>query len=173
MAAYTETQIIKIGIDYELGKLSKSKIAQKWKCSRQTIEKWARDKSWTYAKSQVGLSKKIEKRAIAQLIEHSSDILADVEQKHIKNLDHIEHLTLYNLSKFSAIAKESGEVTKLQSETLHAAQKFLNEAVRTLNVSFIDKRKALGLDKEKKEEEPQKEFEDLIKERMIKNGYEV
>jgi len=166
---YSEDLILQIGVDYEAGIMSKSKIAQKYSSggtnlSRQTVEKWAKTYKWKYAINKQKLSKKISDKVTAQLIEHSSNVLLDVDKKHIKNLEGIENLTQYNLSKFSEIIKESGEVTKSQSETLHAAQKFLNEAVKTLNVSFLDKRKAFGLDKDKVYDKP------ILIERIEFNG---
>jgi len=166
-----------IGIEYESGKLNKSKLAQKWKVSRNTLDKYARENGWIFGKNEQELSKKIELSTTSKMIEKSSNLLVDINDSYIGDTKNIEELTKGVLNKlYKKITKKdengkSVDVDKQEIDALLSAQRLLKESASTFSMLFNDKRKALGLDKEKKEEDTSsQDVEYFIRNRMIEKG---
>ena len=152
--AISEEKVHVIGIEYESGKLNKSKLAQKWKISRNTLDKYAREKKWVFGKNERELSNKIELSTTSKMIEKSSNLLVDINETYVKNTKNIEELTKVVLSElYKKVTRKNKDgsnvdIDKQEIDALLSAQKVLKESASTFSMLYNDKRKALGLDKQ-------------------------
>ena len=177
--ALSDEKLYVLGIEYESGKLNKSKLAHKWKISRTTLDKHAKKEGWIFGKNEQELDKKIELSTTSKMIEKSSNILVDINDSYISNTRNIEELTKGVLSKlYKKMAKkdkkgDQADLSKADVEALLSAQRLLKESASTFSLLFNDKRKALGLDKEKPKDDDSQDLENRIKEQMRKDGFNV
>lgn len=94
------------------------------------------------------MSQKIENRATEKLVQKTSIELYDFTEDFLKSTRMVENLTKATMAEFGKKV-QSGILKKADSEMSLTSQRYLKEAMQTLSISFNDKRKALGLDKEK------------------------
>lgn len=174
--AYTEKQKAKLKPEVESGLLSKSKLAQKWRMSRNTLNKIIQQEGWVFGINVQELSKVISKKTEDKLAEKYSNDLEDFTEEHIKSMDEVGSLTKKSLERLrDAVEAEDSEgkenrMSKDQAEAIFSQQKVLKISSETLSIIYADKRKALGLDKPK--EDPAKtDLEERIRLSMERDGF--
>lgn len=146
--ALTKYKISKIRAEFETGILSQRKLAQKYGISRNTLTKHSEEGGWVFGKNSQEMSQKIENRATEKLVQKTSIELYDFTEDFLKSTRMVENLTKATMAEFGKKV-QSGILKKADSEMSLTSQRYLKEAMQTLSISFNDKRKALGLDKEK------------------------
>ena len=151
--AYSEKEKAKIKAEFEAGLDSQGKICQKWRMSRNTLKKFAKDEGWIYGKNDRELTHTINKNATSKIIESKAKELEKFTENHIKSIKSITALTRATISRLGKqVDGTKNQVDKLESEAIFSQQKFLKIASETLDTCYKSQKSALGLD-EKKESE--------------------
>jgi hypothetical protein len=151
--AYSEKEKAKIKAEFEAGLDSQGKICQKWRMSRNTLKKFAKDEGWIYGKNDRELTHTINKSATSKIIESKTHELENFTVDHISAIKNIATLTKATISRLGSRVKETmNKVDRAESEAIFSQQKFLKIASETLDTCYKSQKSALGLD-EKKESE--------------------
>lgn len=144
--AYSHKQKIKIQFDYESGKYTVRKMADKWKMSPQTLKKFADENNWTLGARDGELNEKIEEKAKVELTKKVADRLVNLAEEHINTLETLD--TAYQIllwQHIQALKQSQGFMTKADGETWKMNYQALQSALDFIDKSFRSKRLALGL----------------------------
>lgn len=156
----------KIIADVRAGKLNRTKIAQKWSISRNTLSKIINDSGAIVGENAQKVSKKIEQKATRKIIENESRKLVDYTDKHLSELDTIRTISKYNAQALAKEIKETkNNVSKAEAERIFAVQKVCKITTETLSMIYKDERLAMGLDQGGNNNQ---DIEDRINKRMKK-----
>ena len=146
--AYDDNSKAKIKVDFEGGKMTLSKIAKKWRISRTTLRKFAREGGWILGKNDQELTKKIEEGATKKLVERESGNLADFTEKHLSALTLNEkvHRTI-SANLVNELKNAGGKLSKADGDKFKSLFQAAKLSTETLSLIYRDKRLAMGLDK--------------------------
>jgi len=146
--ALTENKILKIKVDYEVGKLSRSAIGKKHRISQPTLRRHAEQGEWKYKKRFKEVSEIVELKSIERLIEKEVDKTSIVNEKFLKESEFAEGLALSYLSDIAKNKKDKVKQTKSDADDIFAFIKSCKITSEILNMNYNNKRKMLGMDKE-------------------------
>ena len=146
--AYDDKKKAKIKVDFEAGKMTKTKLAQKWRITRATLRKFANEGGWVYGKNDQKISNKIEAGATKKLVERETLKLTDFTEKHVKNLENNEKLHQVISANLAKEMKDSGgKLSKADGDKFKSLFQAFKLSTETLDLIFKSKRLAMGLDK--------------------------
>ena len=150
--ALSEIEIAKLRVEYTAGKLSRSKIAQKNRISRNTLAKYARKENSNYGQDSVKLSDIIEQKTFERLINDEVDRATLITNKFLEDIERYRKLAMIpssELAKAYNEAKSSGiKVQKKEFTRIYESTKAIKNAIEALNSGYLGVRKALGMDRE-------------------------
>lgn len=167
--ALSEIDLIKIKADYTAGELSRSKIAQNHRISRNTLAKHAKEGKWGFGKNAQELSKLITEKTYEKLVENAVDRATKITNQFLGDIDTYRQLAMVPASELieslGRAKKESTEekpvkVSKEEFSRIWESTKAIKSAVETLKLGYEGARKALGMDRE----------DDIEKARKIKGA---
>ena len=140
----------KIIADVKAGKLNKTKIAQKWRISRNTLNKIIREFNAKPGENEAKLNKSIEDRATAQIVKKESNKLYNYTDDYLNNVKNLDAAHKVNLEAFKKELKETGgKLAKADGDKYKSIQQFLKLSAETFKINFDGVRLAMGLDKER------------------------
>lgn len=145
--ALSEPQVLALQIDYELGKLSKTSICKKHRVSRPTLRKHATENGWVYQKTFQEVSKEVEKRTIAKLVEENADIVTQATEKFLSDSAYIRDFVMDLIKRVQKELDENSYKTKdVDLSGFTSLQKMGETLSKTIISLYSTERKALGLD---------------------------
>lgn len=172
--ALTDKKLLKIKVDYEAGRLTKSQIGKKHAISQPTLRKHAEDQVWKFQKNFQEVSEIVEKKSIERLIEREVDKTVKITDQFLQDLDKYRKLTMYPVSEVARAIQEvgsKGKVSKEEYDRIFAGSKINKINIEALNVAYTGARKALGMDKGPKDNPDSDDLEDIIKRNMERDGF--
>jgi hypothetical protein len=167
--ALTEIDLAKIKVDFESGKLSKSKVAQKHSISRNTLDKYSKSLGWIYATNEQELSKKIEllnfeillNDEVDRATKKTNNFLGDIESyRRLAMIPASELAKAYNEAEKESTEEKTVKVSKDEFSRIWESTKVIKTAIEGLKIGYDGARKALGMDKD----------EDIRKAKALKEG---
>jgi hypothetical protein len=146
--AYDGKKKAKIRADVKAGKLNKTQIAQKWRISRNTLNKIINESDAVYAENRTKVNNKIERQATEKIIETEANTLFDYTSKYIANVDYLNKAHQANLGAYFKELKDAkGKLSKADADKYKTFQQFFKLAAETVKINFEGMRLAMGLDK--------------------------
>lgn len=156
--ALSEIQLAKIKVDYQVGKLSRLKIAQKYGISRNTLSKHAKAKKWKYAISEQELSKIVENRTYEKLITDSVDRATEITNNFLGDIEKYRKLAIIPASELASAYNDAEERSEKENKRIRVPKdefsriwestKAIKAAIETLKIGYEGARKALGMDRD-------------------------
>jgi len=162
--ALSDSKILKIKVDYESGKLSKTQIGNVHKVSQPTIRKLAATHDWVFQKNFQEISEIVEQKSIERIIEVEVDKTVKENDNFQSAVNRIEFLVMKYIKELEelqeSIDKESK--TKEEADRIFSFLKSCKISSEIMNMNYNGKRKMLGMDRE----------DDIRKAKAIKSGIE-
>lgn len=149
--AIQEKSLLKIKVDYEVGKLSKVNICKKHSISRPTLVKLAKEHRWSYQKNLREVNEIIEEKTISKLIEVETDRNVKITDQFLTDIDRYRQLTMFPVGEVARAIKDAGpkgKVTKEEYDRIFAGSKVNKINLEALNIAYSGARKALGMDRD-------------------------
>ncbi len=153
--AYDDRFKARVKAEYEAGVDKKSDICKRYKIPRKTLNEWAVKAKWEWQKSNTEVLEKVTKSTTRKLELEFGDRLEDFTTEHLEAMGEVADLTRKSLERLRGAVDEKGldgkdnRMTRDEAEAIFSQQKVLKISSETLSIVYADKRKALGLDKEK------------------------
>lgn len=172
--AIQEKKLLKIKVDFEVGKLSKVNICKKHSISRPTLVKLAKEHQWKYQKNLREVNEIIEEKTIRKLIEVETDRTVKITDQFLQDLDKYRELTMRPVQEVKKAIEEidgDGKVSKDEYDRIFAGSKINKINIEALNVAYTGARKALGMDKGPKDNPDSDDLEDIIRQNMERDGF--
>jgi len=143
-------RLIKIKVDFESGKLSKTSICKKNKITRPTLRKHAREGEWIYQKNFQKISKIVENRVIEKMVEENTDILGTETEKYLHDSKNIRGVAMSLLNSMAKMLIETkGHLSAAEANRLLSCQRVAETTMKTITGLYNATRKAFGLDEQK------------------------
>lgn len=142
--ALTNRKIAKITKDYEAGLDNKLQIAKKHNITPKTLYFQAEKHEWVYGKNTCEINEKAEKKSIEQFASEISKEKMKAIHTFVTEAKGIESLTIDSLNSLKSVG--ANQICKEDGERVFSVLKNCKIAMETLNISFLGKRKALGMD---------------------------
>lgn len=171
--AIQEKALLKIKVEYEVGKLSKVNICKKHSISRPTLVKLAKEHRWIYQKNLREVNEIIEEKTIRKLIEVETDRTVKITDQFLQDLDKYRVLTMRPVIEVENAIQDTegdGKVPKDEYDRIFAGSKINKINIEALNIAYTGARKALGLDNPKENSEND-DLEERIKLSMERDGF--
>jgi hypothetical protein len=155
--ALSEKKILKIKVDYEVGKLSKTAICKKHSISRPTLRNQAAKNGWKYQKNFQEVSEIIEQKTIGKLIEKETDRAVKITDRFLNDIDAYRELSMHPAMEIKTAINQADEdsteeskvtVSRDEYDRIFAGAKINKICLEALNVGYTGARKALGMDKD-------------------------
>lgn len=150
--ALSEIDLAKIKVDFESGKLSKRKVAQKHSISRNTLDKHAKAKDWIYATNEPELSQKIERLTLDKLIKDEVDRATKITNNFLGNVERYNELAMMPASElikaYTDARNKNKQVSKNEFSRIWESAKAIKTAIEGLKIGYDSQRKALGMDRD-------------------------
>jgi hypothetical protein len=146
--ALSEKQILKIKVEFEAGKLSRSAIGKRYKVSQPTIRKLAEQGNWAYGKNFKKVSEAVELKSIEKLIGKEVDKTTKINDDLLANITFVENIAKAYLHELAMNKKNKEKQTKEDADRIFSFLKPLKIASETFNMNYSNKRKAFGMDRE-------------------------
>lgn len=153
--ALSEKQILKLKVDYESGKLSKTSICKKHRVSRPTLRKHAKDNGWKFQKNFQEISKIVEEKTIEKIIEKETEKLTDLTTEFFTDIGTFKNLSRAMANDTISALKKAAEdsrggkkvsVSKDEFDRIFAGSKIVKINIEALSIAYDRLRKAHGLD---------------------------
>lgn len=147
--ALSDIELIKLKVDYQSGKLNRSKIAQKHRISRTTLVKHAKKEGWEFGKSEQELYKEIEEKVYKKLVDIEVDRATETTNNYLKDFNlQRQFLTATSAALTTLIRDKKNKLTKEDAELILARARVHKMLMEGYNIGYMAVRKALGMDRE-------------------------
>lgn len=146
--AYSLNQKSKIKADFESGRLKKVDVSKKWRMSRETLNKMAREGSWLFQKNGQKLDVLIEKQATERIVEVETNKLIDYTTVHLKHIKDLSALSAVNKADLAKIAHDSRSFKKIDKNKVYNMiniQRYIESSVKTYDMIYKSQRLAMGI----------------------------
>ncbi len=168
--ALSDIELAKLEVDFCAGKISRLKIAQKHRISRNTLKKYADEKGWIYGQNEQELTNLIKNKTYQRLIDDTVDLSTQVTKNFLVDIEKYRALSLMpakelyeSYEEAKKKTEETGKrvrVPREEFDRIWQSAKAIKTSIEGLSNVYSDQRRALGLDRD----------DDIEKAQKIKNG---
>jgi len=144
--AITEKKLLKLKVDFESGKLTKTAICKKHSVSHPTLRKHADGNEWKFQKNFQKISESVEQKTIERLIEKEADKLQRINQEYEAIIANIEAIAKAYIFEIGSNKQKKENQTKEEAERIFLFLKPLKISSEIFNMNYDRKRKILGMD---------------------------
>ena len=144
--AISKQLLTKARAEYEAGKLTKSKIADKYEISRKTLRTHAEKERWVYGLREQEINEDIRQKTFDKIADGEAQKAADLAQGFLADVG--KQKTLLNTIQrdfATSISEQQGRLSKADAGRIFEAMKVNKITMETLLMGFTGAMKALGI----------------------------